>query len=129
MPKGTITFDAPHICGEWIHVEVHWSLYHGVHTLPNGDPGYPDDYDEDHVYTHESKDYDISKCPKCGVDLFQDDIFQATVKTLADKNYVGEEDYDPEFDGPDYERDYEPEPMGSWDDYEPDGYERQEGDL
>lgn len=105
MSSGSFSVDAPHICGETIRVEIRWAEDPGVRTYPNGDPGYPPSWDEEWIYTHERMDYDIARCPKCGVDLELDSIFQNTVVDLAKDKYD-----DPADDLPDYEpEDYEPE--------------------
>lgn len=75
MSSGSFDMDVPHICGEIIQVTVHWSYRHGVHTLRNGDPGYPDEYDEE--WEHEDK------CPKCGISLNHDEIFFKTIESMA----------------------------------------------
>lgn len=95
MSSGSFTVTAPHICGELIGVEVAWSYRPGVHTLRNGDPGYPDEWDEEWSYQCKG-----SCCPKCGVDLDADTIFYATVQAIANR----EQRYDdPGDDRPDFD--------------------------
>jgi len=111
MSSGSFSVDAPHICGELIHVEIKWWSHPGSYWEPP-------DGGEERVYTE--------RCPKCGVDLTYDDIFDKTVDKLAESRYMdSERDNEPDFD---FEDDLDAGTF-SGSDLEPDGYERQEGDA
>lgn len=100
MSGGRFELDAPHICGEIIHVVISWSSYPGNYENP---PEYDEDWDH------------VERCPKCNVDLGWDDLFQKTVQEIAKHTDPGEDMQDgPDFD---YEDAYEPVEM-NWDDDE-----------
>jgi hypothetical protein len=106
MTRGVIHLDAPHICGQLIHVEINWIYDPGVHTFRNGDPGYPGTYEaENTYYTDETQEESIYKCPKCGIDLQDDTIFEKTIETLSQKYQLDDPEYyfddEPEYDPPD----------------------------
>jgi hypothetical protein len=120
MSRGTYLFDAPHFCGQTIHVEIAWSYDPGVRTFSNGDPGYPPSYDEEQTWwTDELREESIYLCPKCGIDLQDDTIFEATVRTLADKQAAIEEEQEREAEE-EYEREYGPPDTWEQKQWEPD---------
>jgi hypothetical protein len=85
MRGGRFSLDAPHICGELIHVEIKWSYSPGFFMEPP-------DGDEDWDYEE--------RCPKCGISLVDDDLFEATINRIAEPLYEESEadepdDFDP----------------------------------
>lgn len=67
MSKGQITLEVPHICGEIISVEIAWWSSRGTYFDPP-------EYDEQWAHPE--------RCPKCGIDLNWDTIFQDTIEQL-----------------------------------------------
>lgn len=99
MPKGNFDVDVPHFCGELIHVNVSWYEFYGSRINPP-------EYEEHHEYFAEQMDYDISHCPKCGINLYDDTLFQRNIEVAADKlvdrgeqTPYDESDFEPD-DGP-----------------------------
>lgn len=72
MTRGSFSVTAPHICGAEIAVQISWQSWPGTRLDPP-------EYDEGWSYPECEGDH----CPKCGVRLDWDDIFQATVQTRA----------------------------------------------
>lgn len=105
MSGGAFTITVPHICGHEVGVHVSWSYYPGRAYMRNGDPGYPDEYDENRTYL-DTAGKQTTTCPKCGIDLDYDDLFQSSINTqiketprLYDDSeyYPGDEfDYEPD---------------------------------
>lgn len=88
MSSGAYSLEVPHICGEAITVEVKWWYHSGSWDEPP---------DGDTEWSH------ADRCPKCGVDLNLDTLFQNTIEQMdAEQDDRGEympgdeEDYDPE---------------------------------
>lgn len=79
MSGGTFFIDAPHICGEEIHVRVDWSYFPGSYNHP---PDGDEEWTYENAVTAEGEKYK-SRCPKCGIDLAFDDIFMRTVEQMA----------------------------------------------
>ena len=120
---GVLTVEVRHFCGHRLTVQINWMFSPGKMYLSNGDPGYPDDWDEEwQVYNTAGRQVvQVQNCPKCNVDLDYDELFIANVKKAAEGQYdttdeAVEEDW-PERE--DFERDYE-EPVGDYSDWERD---------
>lgn len=75
MSRGSYVVLVPHICGQLVEVAVYWSHYPATRETPS------DDYAEvDHA----------DKCPKCGIDLFCDDLFQRNIDMAPEPADLGE---------------------------------------
>lgn len=116
--RGIVNVEVNHFCGKRLTVVIHWSFSPGKRYLRNGDPGYPDEWDEEwQVFDTAGRTVkDVQCCPKCGVDLDYDDLFHATVKRTAEGQYQTEDEDDWETPEPDDYRDtgedrmWEPDP-------------------
>jgi hypothetical protein len=100
MSSGEYTVEVRHFCGYLINVTIKWWYDSG--TFEN-----PPDGETEYTYGAEHFDEHITKCPKCGVDLDHDDIFQGAVEK-ADIGSTDRGEYHPD------DELEEPEPQ--WDD-------------
>lgn len=107
---GVVNVELKHFCGQRLTVVINWSFSPGRMHLSNGDPGYPDDWDEEwQVFDTSGRTVkDVHNCPKCNVDLDYDQLFIANVKKAADGQYDTAYEAEPEPpDSEDYHDTYE----------------------
>src|SRR5690348_17177203 len=86
--------------GRVLSCEYNVSITYGVHTLSNGDPGYPDEADVgEPEYELDGQPIEVSKLPK-GLEHIANEMYEASE---GDPRFHYESEFEePDFDEPEY---------------------------